>query len=85
MKYSDEDLAVVLSAEGEITFTNTASELNEVQVGKLFDRFFTVDNARRSTGLGLSIAKTLVLQMNGTIDAKYKDKRLSIVVRFPAA
>lgn len=85
VKYSDGDLDIVLSAKGEITFTNTASKLNEVQVGKLFDRFFTVDNARRSTGLGLSIAKTLVLQINGTINTKYKDKRLSIAVRFPDA
>ncbi len=83
VKYSDGDLDIVLSENGEITFTNTASGLNGVQVGKLFDRFYTVDNARNSTGLGLSIAKTLVLQMNGTIDAKYENKRLSITLFFP--
>lgn len=84
VKYSDGDLDIVLSEKGEIIFTNTASELNDVQVGKLFDRFYTVDNARNSTGLGLSIAKTLVLQMNGTINAEYKNKRLSITLFFPA-
>ncbi len=83
VKYSDGDLDIVLSEKGEIIFTNTASGLNDVQVGKLFDRFYTVDNARNSTGLGLSIAKTLVLQMNGTIDAKYENKQLSITIFFP--
>lgn len=82
VKYSDGDLEIVLSEAGEITFTNTASELNEVQVGKLFDRFYTVETARKSTGLGLAIAKTLILQMNGTIDAKYEDQRLCITIRF---
>ena len=33
----------------------------------LFDRFYTVNNARNSTGLGLSISKALVEKMNGTI------------------
>lgn len=83
VKYSDGDLDIVLSEAGEIIFTNTASGLNEVQVGKLFDRFYTVEAARKSTGLGLSIAKNLVLQMNGTITAKYENKRLSILVYFP--
>lgn len=83
MKYSDGDLDIVLSETGEIIFANTASGLNEIQVGKLFDRFYTVEAARKSTGLGLSITKTLVTQMNGTIDAKYKNKRLVITLSFP--
>lgn len=83
VKYSDGDLEITLSETGEITFTNTASGLNEVQVGKLFDRFYTVEAARKSTGLGLAIARTLVLQMNGTISAKYEDSRLSIRIVLP--
>ena len=67
---------------GEIIFTNSASNLDEIQVGKLFDRFFTVEAARNSTGLGLAISKTLVEQMGGSITARYKDNKLSVVVRF---
>lgn len=85
MKYSDGDLDVTLSETGEITFTNTASGLNEVQVGKLFDRFYTVEAARKSTGLGLAIARTLIEQMNGTIAARYENSRLSICIFFPDA
>lgn len=83
MKYSDGDLDITLSETGEITFTNTASGLNEVQVGKLFDRFYTVEAARKSTGLGLAIARTLIEQMNGTISAKYENHRLSICMVLP--
>ena len=82
VKYSDGDLDVSLSDDGKITFSNTAVSLDEVQVGKLFDRFYTVEAARRSTGLGLAIAKTLVEQMNGKIEANYKNKKISIVVLF---
>lgn len=83
IKYSDGDLKIVLSDDGEITFTNTASALNEIQVGKLFDRFYTVDTARKSTGLGLAISKTLVEQMDGIISAKYINNKLSVCISFP--
>jgi signal transduction histidine kinase len=75
IRYSDGDLGITLLKTGEILFSNTASELNEVQVGKLFDRFYTVEAARKSTGLGLAIAKTLIIKMNGTISAKYEKQQ----------
>lgn len=82
LKYSDGDLEIILSDQGEIIFTNTAAGLDEIQVGKLFDRFFTVEAARNSTGLGLSIAKILAERMNGSITARYQDNKLSIHVYF---
>lgn len=82
VKYSDGDLNVVLSETGKIIFSNTAQNLNEVQVGKLFNRFFSVETARNSTGLGLAIAKTLVEQMCGTITAQYHGNVLSVCLEF---
>ena len=82
LKYSDSDLEIFLHDDGEIIFSNTASSLNEVQVGKLFDRFFTVEAARNSNGLGLSIAKTLVEQMGGFILAELENKKLNIRIQF---
>lgn len=82
IKYSDGDLKIVLSERGEIIFSNLASGLDEIQVGRLFDRFYTVEAARKSTGLGLAIAKTLVEEMNGTISAEYENSRLSIHILF---
>ena len=84
MKYSDGDLQITLTQDGEITFINQASSLNEVQVGRLFDRFYTVETARKSTGLGLAIARRLVGQMGGSISAEYKDGKLCIRILFPA-
>lgn len=83
IKYSDGDLDITLHETGEIIFTNTASGLDKVQVGKLFDRFYTVEAARKSTGLGLAIARTLTQQMNGTISAQYENNRLSIRILLP--
>lgn len=78
LKYSDGDLEITLTDCGEIVFANTASGLDKLQVGRLFDRFFSVEAARNSTGLGLAIAKALVEQMNGKITAEYENDRLSI-------
>ena len=83
IKYSDGDLKIVLSENGEIVFSNMASGLDEIQVGRLFNRFYTVEVARKSTGLGLTISKTLVEQMKGTISATYENNRLSIHIFFP--
>ena len=82
LKYSDGDLFITLRDDGEIIFSNTASSLNGVQVGKLFDRFFTVEAARNSSGLGLAISKTLVEQMGGSISAELTNNKLIIYIRF---
>ena len=83
VKYSAGDLEITLKETGEITFENTAPGLDEMQVGRLFDRFYTVEAARKSTGLGLAIAKTLVEQMGGSISAVLQNGRLRICVVFP--
>lgn len=83
IKYSDGDLDITLTEAGKIIFTNMASGLNEVQVGKLFDRFYTVESARKSTGLGLAIVRSLIEQMDGTIQAEYENNQLSICIQLP--
>lgn len=84
VKYSDGDLAISLLSDGSITFSNGARMLSRVQVERMFDRFYTVEAARSSTGLGLSIAKLLTEKMGGTITADYEAKRLRIGIAFPA-
>lgn len=81
-KYSESDFSVVMTDDGVISFSNRAPELTVSDVGKLFDRFYTADPSRRSTGLGLAIAKTLVERMGGTVFADYSDEKLSIVLHF---
>lgn len=79
-KYSDGDLTVNLTPEGTVTFTNHASGLGRVQAERLFDRFFTVESASGSTGLGLSIARQLTEKMGGQITADYQNERLCVRV-----
>lgn len=83
LKYTDGDIEVVMDEECRIVFTNSAKNLNAVDVGRLFDRFYTVEYSRNSTGLGLSIAKLLTERLGGNISAEYKDEKLSIKLEFP--
>lgn len=83
IKYSDGDLKIILKDTGEMVFSNQASGLDEIQVGRLFDRFYTVTAARHATGLGLAIAKALIEQMDGQIKAEYAEGYLSITIYLP--
>ncbi len=83
LKYSDGDFSVSLDENGKITFTNTAKGLDPIITGRLFDKFFTVEASRNSTGLGLSIAKHLTAAMGGSITGEYNDERLIITLHFP--
>lgn len=81
VKYSDGDLTVDLTTEGTITFSNKAKALTSVEVGRLFDRFYTVESGRSSTGLGLSIAKILTEKCGGQIVAEYHEGQLYIRIQ----
>lgn len=82
IKYSEGEMKVELLDSGEIRFSNKAPKLHAVQVEKLFDRFFTVEDARASTGLGLSIARILTEEMGGSIRAEYREETLTIFLVF---
>lgn len=82
-KYSGGDLEVCLTPDGHITFSNSAPNLTPVMVQRLFDRFYTVETARHSTGLGLSIAKALTERMGGAITAVFGDGQLTVTLYFP--
>lgn len=71
----------------EIIFqcANTVSNPDEIDVTQVFERFYKADKARskRSTGLGLAIAKASVIKMRGNIEAALEGNMFRIIVRFP--
>lgn len=83
LKYSDGDFSAALDSGGTVVFSNSAHGLDPVSAGKLFDRFYTVETGRGSTGLGLSIARLLTERLGGSIQAGWADDRLDITVAFP--
>ena len=82
VKYSDGDLKISLNDNGDIIFSNSATSLKGIDAEQLFDRFYTVEAARSSTGLGLSIVKLLVERQGGEILSNLADGRLTITISF---
>lgn len=82
LKYSDGDLMVTMDGDGCVTFGNAAKNLDAVSVGRLFDRFYTVEAGRNSTGLGLSIAKILTERMGGSLEAVLSEGTLKLILTF---
>lgn len=81
-KYSAGDLSVTLDESGRIAVSNSAPQLDPITTGRLFDRFYTVEAAKNSTGLGLSIAKALTERMGGRIWAEFSQGRLTLLVEW---
>ena len=79
-KYSNGNFKVMLEDSGKIIFSNKATSLDATTVEKIFNRYFTVENAKKSTGIGLSIAKQLVELNGGNISAKYIKGNLIIEI-----
>ena len=80
IKYSNGDFKVILEDKGKITFSNKATSLDAITVEKIFNRYYTVENGKKSTGIGLAIAKQLVELNGGSINAKYIKRHLIIEI-----
>lgn len=70
IKYSDDSFNVKLEKSGTIIFSNKTKLIDATSLEKMFNRYYTVKNAKKSNGIGLSIVKQLV-ELNGR---KYKSK-----------
>ena len=70
--------------EAELVFRNKVTDPGEIDIKRVFERFYKADRARskNSTGLGLSIARGFVWKMNGEITAEIEGNWFCIKIRF---
>ena len=82
--HGKEYLRVRLDSDA-IEIANKADGIDELDVERLFDCFYTADASRsnKSTGLGLAIVRGLVEQMDGRVSARSEDDMLVMRVVLP--
>ena len=85
ISYSTGQIAVCLQIKGEgaeLIVRNSAPFISEQEREKIFDRFYRASTERTSghAGLGLYIAKQLVLKQGGIVRSDYKDGMFAIIV-----
>ena len=73
-------------AQGKIRLavSNTAKDIPPEQLSHLFDRFYRVDTegSPNGSGLGLSIAKSIVKQMGGKISVSSENQLVTFTAVF---
>ncbi len=85
IRYSNDYVEIVIDANGIFTVKNTTSELKNIDINMLFQKFYTVDASRSNgnTGLGLYIVKELLNKIDGGIEEiSYKNNILTISIYF---
>ena len=92
IKHTEENNKVIVELEKNkdtliINVKNKGKEIPVSERKKIFDRFYRIDKSRnrdeKRYGLGLSIAKAVVLKNNGTIQIDYKNGYTIFTVKLP--
>lgn len=90
--YSDANTQIQIQAGAQedsvwISFTNTGKTIPQRKLDSIFEKFFRLDDARSSNtggaGLGLAIAKEIILQHGGNISAVSENQKTTFVVELP--
>ncbi len=76
-----------IESQHEITFSfmNPTTSANSIDINNIFTQFYKDDQsrARQSSGLGLSIVRSLMHKMNGTVSATMENEQFTIKLTFP--
>lgn len=86
ISYADGDIGVqVLKRQNAaIIFRNPVKNASEIDVDRLFDRFYTADKSRsNTTGLGLAIVKLLAKRLGGSANVSIQSGYFEIIVELP--
>ncbi|WP_455718110.1 sensor histidine kinase [Anaerosporobacter sp.] len=75
IKYGEHMIGILLQKKDEeiyLRISNGTSAIEQQDIEHIFERFYTTDlsKMKKSTGLGLAIAKEFVLKMGGSIEAE---------------
>lgn len=87
LEYSRNQIQISLQRNNNkviIISRNRYGDFETVDINRIFDKFYKADTARSSTstGLGLAIAKGLVIKMGGSISANFTGDIFEITVEF---
>lgn len=78
------EVRLLVMENAVISFRNPVKSTSNIDLERIFDRFYTGDKARsNTTGLGLSIVRLFAELMGGSADAKLHNDLIDIQVRLP--
>jgi signal transduction histidine kinase len=83
IKYGENMIGILLQKKDEeiyLRISNRTRAIEQQDIDHIFERFYTTDlsKMKKSTGLGLAIAKEFVIKMGGSIEAELNDDIFSI-------
>lgn len=82
IRYGTKELKITISNNHfiDVKFQNLISSTTNIDINKLFEKFYTADISRNQSGsgLGLYIVKLLAEKMNGKVSANFNDNELVI-------
>lgn len=90
LEHGKKDVCIQLTAEEKkIIFSceNKVENAEQIEIDRVFERFYRADSARAnsSTGLGLSIARSLAEKMGAEVSASLEGSRFKVTVVFDRA